>query len=194
GLFMMVQDQSLVRLISRRDNAVYWVEIYPGVTPVYFAATSTGLFSTEILDGSNTIWSLEGGDIIGNCIINMVDVRPYDGKIVVGTHGRGIFSSSMEPVEAAGIENSEFSSNEVQIYPNPFHDRITIQCNLESAGDVALEVYDTFGKRVFIERRFNLPQGKQQIVWKPLADLPCGAYIYKVVMSEKTYTGKLLYQ
>lgn len=174
--------------------AVYWVEIYPGDAPVYFAGTSSGLFSTNALDGSNTIWTLEGGDVIGNCVINMVDVRPFDGKIVVGTHGRGVFSSSMDPVEAAGVGTFYETTSDLNVYPNPFTDRIQFECELNTNSDVHLEIFDLRGKRISIERRQNLVPGKQIVVWKPLADLPRGSYLYTITWNGKSRSGKILYQ
>lgn len=174
--------------------AVYWVEIYPGDTPVYFAGTSSGLFSTDALNGSSTIWSLEGTDVIGNCIVNMVDVRPFDGKIVVGTHGRGVFSSSMEPVEAAGIHSQIGNSFNLDVYPNPFTDKIQFECQLNSGGDVKLEIFDLQGKRISFEQKQHLAPGKQIITWKPMAGLSRGTYVYTISFNGNIHTGKILFQ
>ncbi|MCB9211701.1 MAG: hypothetical protein H6609_20250 [Ignavibacteriales bacterium] len=58
---------------------------------LFLVATSTGVYSTTQLNGNNTNWFLEGANSIGNVIVNYLSSRKSDGRIVVGTHGRGAF-------------------------------------------------------------------------------------------------------
>lgn len=62
-----------------------------GSGTVYFVGTSTGVYSTSSLDGSNTSWARESAQGIGYSVSEYITSRPTDGKIAVGTHGRGIF-------------------------------------------------------------------------------------------------------
>lgn len=74
---------------------VNWVQTLKTSTGyVYFAGTSVGLFATSYLNGSGTIWRLEGTEEIGNVVIDMIDTRDSDGFVAVGTHGAGIFSTN----------------------------------------------------------------------------------------------------
>jgi hypothetical protein len=52
------------------------------------------LYKTKTLNGASTAWVKVKSDIIGSVIVNDIDVNPSDGKIAVGTHGRGIFAGS----------------------------------------------------------------------------------------------------
>jgi len=70
-----------------------WAVIIPGQG--VFVGTSTGLYSTALLDGSSTLWIQEGSTTIGNTVVDMVDVRLADGRIVAATHGRGVYSASL---------------------------------------------------------------------------------------------------
>jgi len=70
-----------------------WAVIIPGQGA--FVGTSTGLYSTALLDGSSTLWIQEGSTTIGNTVVDMMDVRLSDGRIVAATHGRGVFSASL---------------------------------------------------------------------------------------------------
>ncbi|HRP02908.1 MAG TPA: T9SS type A sorting domain-containing protein [Candidatus Kapabacteria bacterium] len=73
--------------------AVNWIEILKyNDKYVYFAGTSTGLFSTTFINGANTAWQLEGKDQIGNMVIDMIDARHSDKYVAVGTHGIGVFT------------------------------------------------------------------------------------------------------
>lgn len=62
----------------------------------YFVATSTGVYSTDQLNGANTIWTLEGENTIGNVVVNYLASRKSDGTIVAGTHGRGAFIAKVD--------------------------------------------------------------------------------------------------
>ncbi|KYG78956.1 T9SS type A sorting domain-containing protein [Roseivirga echinicomitans] len=56
-----------------------------------FVGTSTGLYMTSSLNGASTVWTQQAPSIIGNSIVNMVKVRPIDGKVIAATHGSGVF-------------------------------------------------------------------------------------------------------
>ena len=120
--------------------AVYWAEIYPGGN--YFVGTSIGLFSGTPND-TNTVWTMEGANEIGNVIINMITSRPYDGKIVVGTHGNGVFSANLSPL---GNSENENSISNFKVYPNPSNGNINIDLNgIKSS---TIHIYDLNGKLV----------------------------------------------
>lgn len=72
-----------------------WASILPRPDgAAYFVGTSAGLFSTDTLQGADTIWKQEGADTIGSAIIAGISARPSDGRIAVATHGRGFFVSA----------------------------------------------------------------------------------------------------
>ncbi len=62
---------------------------------LYLVGTSTGVYSTMLLDAENTNWVRESDDgsvgSIGYSVAEYIMARPSDGTIAVGTHGRGIF-------------------------------------------------------------------------------------------------------
>ena len=72
----------------------------------YLVGTSTGLYSTKVIDGSNTIWTLEGNSTIGNVVVNHIVSRNNDGLVVVGTHGNGLYSAdfSYRDLEVTSID------------------------------------------------------------------------------------------
>ncbi len=77
--------------------AVQWVEIVPvGDRFIYFAATSTGLYSASYLDGKYTVWQRESPDEIGNTMIWNIDSRAADGFVAVGTYGIGVYSKYVD--------------------------------------------------------------------------------------------------
>ncbi len=86
---------------SGNGPSVKWISVlYVQNKPIYFAATSAGLFSTTKLNGMNTAWSQEGVNTIGNVPVDMVDVRQSDGFVVVGTMGNGVYTSYVTEITA----------------------------------------------------------------------------------------------
>lgn len=63
---------------------------------IYLLGTSTGLYSTPVLDGSDTEWGQEATDVIGNVVTEDVVSRITDGDVAAGTHGRGMLSGNFE--------------------------------------------------------------------------------------------------
>jgi hypothetical protein len=64
-------------------------------------------------------------------------------------------------------------------YPNPFNPETTIRFDLPSAQNVALEIFDTLGRRVATLVDGHLPAGKHRARWK--ADhLASGLYLYRL--------------
>lgn len=113
---------------SGSGPAVFWATIYPtwgGLNDRYFVGTSTGLYSTDLLDGDNTVWELEGPNSIGNVVINMMKVRNNDGLIVVGTHGNGVYSGFLDPAPIGIAEQGQTA--DLRLYPNPASDQVFIQ-------------------------------------------------------------------
>ena len=78
---------------SGNGPSVRWVEMIPkGNGNIYLAGTSQGLYSTEQLNGMNTNWTQEGASTIGNVVVDMIETRPVQNLVMVGTHGNGAFS------------------------------------------------------------------------------------------------------
>jgi hypothetical protein len=117
--------------------AVFWMEYYPNGT--LFAGTSTGLYSTIGTDGASTIWELEAG--IGNVVINHMDYRTFDGKMVVGTHGGGVYSTDLP---AAYTGELEVEKNPSKLFPTVSNTSIY----LESENRNLAHIYDLSGKLI----------------------------------------------
>ncbi|MCB0730208.1 MAG: exo-alpha-sialidase, partial [Ignavibacteriae bacterium] len=82
----------------------------------YFVGTSTGIYSTLNLNGNSTIWVQEGSNTIGNVIVNYITSRKSDGRIVAGTHGRGVFVSNAN-VGGTAVANVNVSNITLQSRP-----------------------------------------------------------------------------
>lgn len=162
---------------SGNGPAVYWATIYPTYpTPTYFVGTSVGLFSTNSLNGAATIWAMEGANEIGRVVINMIKARPSDGKIVVATHGNGIYSAQLPPVFVS-VPDANSHSFQFATYPNPFHDLSTVDLILPTQGSLNLRVLDLSGKQVEVLFSGEVSAGQQRIFWSRSTDLASGTYL-----------------
>jgi len=145
---------------------------------IYFAGTSVGLFSTQKLDGINTVWLQEGASNIGNTIIDDIEVRENDGLVVVGTQGYGVFSTN---VNLTGVEDEHESSASFEsglCYPNPANDLCYLDLNSVKSGIAIAEIFDYRG---YVQKtlKINMLTGKNRIQFKT-HDLSNGCYFIRL--------------
>ncbi len=114
---------------------------------LHFLGTSDGLFSTKNLDGANTVWMREGANTIGKAVIADIEVRELDGRIVVATHGNGLFKTNYSTsVEEFDGSNLGFAVSEV--FPNPASSYINFVINSDKASYIDAKLLDLNGKEV----------------------------------------------
>jgi len=83
----------------------------------------------ENYDGTGCGPSVRWVSILGNVVVDMIDVRQSDGYVVVGTHGNGVYSTYVTDVPS-GLENTtEYPENFklYPAYPNPYNASTTIR-------------------------------------------------------------------
>jgi len=130
--------------------SVRWVTIVPQTdgSKLYYAATSTGLYGTTIVNGASTNWAIESPDNIGNAVVNMIDYRRFDGKVVAATHGRGMFTSRISNVVPPDVIDGSAGFELNNVYPNPFSDLVTISLNLPETNLLLIRIYDSAGRQI----------------------------------------------
>ncbi|MCA9742611.1 MAG: T9SS type A sorting domain-containing protein [Deferribacteres bacterium] len=182
---------------SGAGPSVRWVTILPfGGTTTYFAGTSTGLYSTSQLQGMSTVWELEGATSIGNTVVEMVKSRPTDGKVVAGTHGRGIFSSDITTgtAESGSEIPADFAMH--PNYPNPFNPSTTISFNLPRTSAVMVKIYDSVGREVRTLVNASLPAGTHRQLWDGRADngerAASGMYLVRMQAGDFVASRKIM--
>ncbi len=176
--------------------SVRWVSIlsFPrSGSRVYFAGTSTGLYSARVLNGDDTVWTREGLESIGETIVASVDSRDTDGLVIAGTHGNGAFSahvSSSSPdslPEVLALERN---------YPNPFRETSVIGFALPEFSRVRLAVYDILGQRVATLLDGNRPAGYYSLEWngrdRRNERVSSGVYFYRLEALGATRTRRML--
>lgn len=150
----------------------------------YFVGTSVGLYYTDQLNGTETVWTRVAEDKIGNAIVSSLDYRRSDQILAVGTHGRGLFvgkignAVSNELVETKFDQPSEFTLN--QNFPNPFNPTTNISFTLPSNAIVNLSVFDLNGRRVAeVYNNRSMAAGSFTATFDA-SQLASGTYLYQL--------------
>jgi len=160
--------------------------------PIYFVGTSTGIYSTQNLNGIYTVWALEGSNTIGNTVVEAVTSRNSDGRVVIGTHGRGVFVADIGGTPVAERDNPFIPREPYlsQNYPNPFNPYTTISFSLPKKERVELYITNIKGRRVKTLVNTYQQAGKHSIKFDG-SDFASGVYLYTLKTSDKTITRRL---
>ena len=122
-----------------------WASIMPlGNDTLYFVATSTGLYSTNQINGGATVWTQMGANSIGNVVCEQVKTRAADSLIVVATHGNGIYTSKINSVDDVISLDDFVLERNLTVYPNPSNQYISLQLKETSP----LTIVNSIGKQV----------------------------------------------
>ncbi len=129
--------------------SVRWGQLIPTANGKTMAVvgTSTGLYVNDALE-DNLEWGKEDNEGIGNSVIPMLSYNPSDGRLVVATHGNGVFEtyiSNFMPVEKPTLE-APFSAGPA--YPNPFVSEVKIPLSIPSKQIVRAIVHDAAGRPI----------------------------------------------
>jgi hypothetical protein len=110
----------------------------------YFVGTARGLYSNS--DPENDNWVLEGPNTIGLAVISSLVYRPSDNKLLIGTHGNGMFETTIQGT----FSTKNFTkTTDVYVYPNPTQDVLNFRSTtLDFSATVTYEIYNLTGKRI----------------------------------------------
>lgn len=151
-----------------------------GGETTYLIATSTGVYSATALNGASTVWAQEAASGIGNTVTAFITSRTSDGRVAVGTHGRGIFLGT--PSQATAVEDKPEQPSAftlAQNYPNPFNPSTSIHFTLPDPGAVRLAVYDVRGREVAVLVDGRVAAGRHQVTYDAV-NLTSGTYFYRL--------------
>lgn len=153
---------------------------------LYVVGTSTGLYVTDSLHGTETVWHQFAGSVIGNVVVEMIKVRQSDGLLVVGTHGNGLYSVHLSDInEVMNVSKPIAKQNKLNIYPNPATTSLTIDLPDNCMGGF-IDVYDVSGKVVCSKKIQNTITN---LYVKPLKQ---GVYIVAVRNDKKIYIERFI--
>ena len=110
----------------------------------YFVGTARGLYSNS--DPVNDNWDIEGANTIGLAVVSSLAYRPSDNRLLIGTHGNGMFETTV----GGTLATNDFSkTTDVFLYPNPTQDVLNFRSTtLDFSATVDYEIYNLTGKRI----------------------------------------------
>jgi hypothetical protein len=161
---------------------------------LYIAGTSIGAFIADTLD-EQTEWQPLGMTTLGVLPVEAIDVRTTDGYTVIGTHGGGIFSCTLQPGTFSAEEQSTPTEFLVEHpIPNPSSDIAIIRVHLPRGGMVSLQLCDALGKMILEKRLYQASAGIVPILITGTESglLPPGVYVYRVQWEHRTANGVLV--
>lgn len=84
-------------------------------TTVYLVGTSAGLFATDMLSGTTTSWTRIGTNAdIGLAVCSDMRLRTSDNKMMLSTHGNGLFLLDFANTTALSVDWTSFAGKAVK--------------------------------------------------------------------------------
>lgn len=112
---------------------------------IYFVGTARGLYSSS--DPTREDWDIESPDKIGLAVVSSLVYRPSDHKLLIGTHGNGMFETTVDNT----LSSDTFKQNSLglSLYPNPVVREIQLKSDvLLNSEKITFNIYDISGKLV----------------------------------------------
>ena len=146
------------------DMPVRWALLDPHNPTRAMLATEMGVYSTELLSGSATVWTPASSGL-AYTRVDMLRYRPGDQLVAAATHGRGLFTSDV--FYTTGLAAKPSAADLVTAaYPNPFSSELNLDLTptaLRASATVYLA--DALGRRVYTTQvqpvngslRFHVP-------------------------------------
>ena len=140
----------------------------------YFVGTARGLYRS--VDPTTQNWEIEGSDELGLAVISSLVYRPSDNKLLIGTHGNGMFETTVQKT----LSINTYGANDLalSVYPNPAVETLQVKSSVLPQDDsVNYNIYTVTGSLV---QKGKLVNHKIDV-----RDLKLGVYILDVKYQEK---------
>jgi photosystem II stability/assembly factor-like uncharacterized protein len=153
---------------------------------IYYVGTSVGLYSTTKINGANTMWTQEAPTTIGNLIVESLDARQSDGKVIVSTQGGGVFRNVISSTVRGETSSQKLLSVD-QNYPNPFSDQSSVHFHLSEASSLTMELYNALGEKIAIVTSGLYSEGGHNVGLTG-KNYPAGNYFIRVLAANEVIT------
>jgi len=110
----------------------------------YFVGTARGLYSST--DPKSADWVREAPNEIGFAVVSDLKYRPSNHKLLIGTHGNGMFEATIDAT--LGIDDFNNISNLIKLYPNPVQDELNIKLPISNGKRISYTISSLSGQTV----------------------------------------------
>ena len=153
---------------------------------LYIGTDITVMYTTDL--GAN--WYLLGNGIPSNVPCHDLTLHNPSRSLVVWTHGRSAFRTSLPITELNESNISIPESAELyQNFPNPFNPMTKIGYSLKSSGFVALKIHDITGRLASELVNERQEPGVYSSEFNAV-NLPSGIYFYSLYIDGKEFATK----
>ena len=174
--------------LSDGSTAYVWIQDRNQQTGSATGATLYGVHAVltgmKVADFQAEFWDTWTGDSTPAGILqsgDSLDVGPFD---VAGDAALKIRSGMPEPKPVSGFR---IGNN----WPNPFRTETAIEYEISERADVALEVFDSKGRRIAILDGGMRDAGRYEIAWTSIG-LPSGLYLIRLKAGSRTAVKKAI--
>jgi len=108
---------------------------------MYLVGTARGLYSST--DPTSVNWAREAPNLIGYAVVSSMAYRPSDNKLLIGTHGNGMFEADITQV--LGVNDVDISDN-IKIYPNPVENNLNIKLPSNIGNETRFSINNILGQ------------------------------------------------
>ena len=159
-----------------------------GNDTLYMVGGSTGLYATDKLEGTDTEWTLIGAQQFGGVVVENIQFRASDGKLMVGTHGTGIYTTKIESIYdvlPSLVSTQEAQTTPFNLYPNPAKDFVII--NFDSK-----EKYKVMTVKDINDKTIEKIEINSNSIRYNTSNLKSGIYLISLIGETKSTTKKLI--
>jgi Secretion system C-terminal sorting domain len=110
---------------------------------MYLVGTARGLYSTT--DPTSVDWTREAPSLIGFAVVSSMAYRPADNKLLIGTHGNGMFEATI--TSTLSVNEFDISDN-IKIFPNPVVDNLNVKLDLNLGNEPSFIVHNVLGQTI----------------------------------------------
>ncbi len=148
---------------------------------IYYVGTGRGLYASS--DPKNNNWEIEGANEIGFALVSALVLRPSDNKLLIGTHGNGMFETTVSGT--LSIIDTTSSTAALTLFPNPTVSELHIKFRYSYLSEkLAYEIMTMTGKRVLAGVTKN---NKVDV-----SSLSPGIYIFSLGINDETQFSKFI--
>jgi hypothetical protein len=155
----------------------------------YYVGTTVGLYSTTSVAGNGTFWTRENGGPKGEmntAVIQSLAYRWKDNALLVGTHGNGMFYTTIgSAITIPTGTNEPIRDNKnfiVKAFPTITNGVINWQAgNMLNVSSIQVQVYNLAGQVLYNQKQ------QYQSGTVNISGLPSGSYILTITSSDRKY-------
>ncbi len=110
----------------------------------YFVGTARGLYSSS--DPTSVNWVREAPTQIGFALVSDLKYRPTDHKLLIGTHGNGMYEATIS--STLGVDEFKNISSLIKLYPNPVQNNLNVKLPQTDGTRITYTISNLLGQTI----------------------------------------------